>query len=268
MPTLSQAQIEMYARSAGLSPERARIAAAIAMAESGGRTDAHNATPPDDSYGLWQINMLGAMGPARRARLGISSNTALYDPAVNARAMAMISNGGATFQPWTTYTSGAYRRYLGAGGTADPAWWLPIPGGIGGVPIPMPDLPDLGGLIPDGGGDSGDSGGGFSLPDPFGGLADSVKGINAIAELWVGAAEWVAKPHNWVRTAQVGVGAVMVGVGLAVMTRGAWEPAAKAVATLTPSGRIAATSKATAVGRAVRTGGRGVKSAPKAKAAA
>jgi Lysozyme like domain len=87
-------------------------ATAIAWAESVLDPRAHNATPPDDSYGLWQINMLGRLGPARRTKFGLQSNDELYAPAVNARAMASISLGGTNWQPWTTYTSGAYRQYL------------------------------------------------------------------------------------------------------------------------------------------------------------
>ena len=35
---------------------------AIALAESGGKSGAHNTTCPDNSYGLWQINMLDEPG--------------------------------------------------------------------------------------------------------------------------------------------------------------------------------------------------------------
>ena len=104
-----------YAVGAGCSPEGARIAAAIAQAESSGNPGAHNPVPPDDSYGLWQINMLGRLGPARRTQFGLQSNNALYDPATNARAMYAISGGCSNWRPWTTFTSGAYQRYLQAG---------------------------------------------------------------------------------------------------------------------------------------------------------
>lgn len=87
-------------------------AVAVAGAESRWRPRAHNPIPPDNSYGLWQVNMLGDLGPARRARLGISSNRALFDPRVNARAMYAISGGCRNWRPWTTYTSGAYRAHL------------------------------------------------------------------------------------------------------------------------------------------------------------
>lgn len=118
MPKISDGQIAAYARSAGVSGANVAIAVAIAIAESGGNTTAHNALPPDNSYGLWQINMLGSMGPSRRASLGISSNEALFDPGTNARAMAMLSGGGTNWKPWTTYTRGTYRLYMSRGQSA------------------------------------------------------------------------------------------------------------------------------------------------------
>ncbi len=100
------------ARGVGCSAEGAQKAAAIAMAESSGNPSAHNPNPPDDSYGLWQINMLGRLGPARRSQFGLTSNQQLFDPSTNARAMAAVSNNCTNFSPWTTFTSGAYKRFL------------------------------------------------------------------------------------------------------------------------------------------------------------
>ena len=104
---------------AGCSPDNATVAAAIAQAESSGNAGAYNGVGKDNSYGLWQINMIGAMGPQRRAQLGISSNSQLFDPATNARAMYAVSNGCTSFSPWSTFMSGAYQRFLAAfsGGT-------------------------------------------------------------------------------------------------------------------------------------------------------
>jgi len=103
------------ARSAGFRGQDAAIMAAIAMAESSGRSSAHNQNPRtgDNSYGLWQINMLGGMGPARRRQFGIGSNDALFDPAVNANAARQVY-GSQGFGAWSVYRSGAYKDYLPA----------------------------------------------------------------------------------------------------------------------------------------------------------
>lgn len=93
---------------AGGSKLNAAMAAAIAMAESGGNPSSTD----DDSNGtadrgLWQIN---------------SSHGSLssYDPLTNARAAVQLSNNGTTWRPWcTAYSDGACGTqggtYLGAG---------------------------------------------------------------------------------------------------------------------------------------------------------
>jgi hypothetical protein len=81
----------------------------VAQAESGLNPNAHNSKPPDDSYGLFQINMLGALGPARRKEFGISKNEQLYDPQTNVRAAYKVWKSSG-WKAWTTYTSGAYKN--------------------------------------------------------------------------------------------------------------------------------------------------------------
>lgn len=100
---------------AGFRGRGLRTALAIVMAESGGRAQAHNSNPDtgDNSYGLFQINMLGAMGPERRKQYGLTSNDDLLDPNVNARVAFKMSKGGKNWSPWSTYKSGAYRKFLG-----------------------------------------------------------------------------------------------------------------------------------------------------------
>ena len=109
---LAPERIYRYARGAGFSPDEAVTATAIAVAESGGRPRAHNPNPPDDSYCLMQINMLGRLGPDRRARFHLRSNTDLYHPPTCMRVAYGISAAGSNWRPWTTYTRGTYRQYL------------------------------------------------------------------------------------------------------------------------------------------------------------
>lgn len=109
---ISDAQIAGAAKAAGFSGEAIATITAIALAESSGNIYAHNAIPPDNSYGLTQINMLGAMGPERRKRYGLTSNDQLFDPVTNMRAAYDISSQGKNWRPWSTYTAGNYRLYL------------------------------------------------------------------------------------------------------------------------------------------------------------
>jgi hypothetical protein len=96
-----------------LIPDAEVISVAIALAESGGNIYAHNATPPDDSYGLWQINMLGTLGPARRAKFGLSKNEDLYAPFTCATAaFTIFVESGKSWNAWSTYKNGAYKRFM------------------------------------------------------------------------------------------------------------------------------------------------------------
>ncbi len=113
MATLSRAEIANHARAAGFSGEDVNIAVAVALAESGGDPRSHNPIPPDDSYGLWQINMLGPMGPSRRHQFGLKSNEDLYDPATNARVAYGIWKSQGWVRGWTTYKSGKYKKFMG-----------------------------------------------------------------------------------------------------------------------------------------------------------
>jgi hypothetical protein len=61
-----------------------------------------NASTKDLSYGLMQINMIGALGPSRLKQFGLSSNEELYDPAINMKAAFQMS-GGKDFYAWGPY---------------------------------------------------------------------------------------------------------------------------------------------------------------------
>lgn len=102
-----------WLQQAGLSGEKLRMAWSIAMGESGGNPRAYNGNSRtgDKSYGLFQINMIGSMGPARRRQFGISSNEQLFDPMTNIRAMLKVSSNGTNWNPWSVYKHGTYRRF-------------------------------------------------------------------------------------------------------------------------------------------------------------
>lgn len=100
---------------AGFRGDALITACAIAVAESGSNPWARNYKPNlgADARGLWQINMYGALGPARRKQFGLRSNDDLYQPSINARVAYSISKGGRDWKPWSVYTSGAYKKWLG-----------------------------------------------------------------------------------------------------------------------------------------------------------
>lgn len=100
---MTQQQVYDLAREVGFPPASARMVVAIATHESSRNPGAHNPVPPDDSYGLMQINMIGALGPERRAAWGLSSNSELFDPLTNMRAAYSLWNGSdSNFRHWST----------------------------------------------------------------------------------------------------------------------------------------------------------------------
>ena len=106
----SQSEIETLAVQGGFSQEEAPLVAKIAMGESSGDPTAFNGEGRDQSYGIMQINMLGEMGPERRAQFGISSNEELNDPLTNMKAAhAIYKQQG--WGAWGAYTNGSYAKF-------------------------------------------------------------------------------------------------------------------------------------------------------------
>lgn len=107
-------------RKAGFAGDALRTAYGIAMAESGGNPRALNQRAPDDSRGIFQINLYGPLR-SRVQQYGLKSAEDLYDPLTNARVAYRLSGGGKNFKPWTTFTSGAYKKYLSGAPAAQQA---------------------------------------------------------------------------------------------------------------------------------------------------
>jgi len=103
-------------RKVGGTEQEATMLGAIAAGESGGNARAHNANERtgDNSYGLWQVNMLGGMGPERRAKYGLNSNEDLYDPETNARVALAMARAAGGYRDWSVFKSGAYLPYVNA----------------------------------------------------------------------------------------------------------------------------------------------------------
>jgi cell wall-associated NlpC family hydrolase len=102
MADYSAREIYRFARLAGFSPDQSVTMTAIALAESGGNSNAHN-NSGENSRGLWQINLDAHGDWAGRMNL--------FDPAQNAKAAFRVSGGGKDVSPWTV-THGGSPRYL------------------------------------------------------------------------------------------------------------------------------------------------------------
>jgi len=86
----------------GFEGKGLKVAWAVAKKESNGRPKAHNddISTGDDSYGLFQINMLGSLGKDRREKFGIESNKELLDPVENAKAAFYMTAKGTKWGSW------------------------------------------------------------------------------------------------------------------------------------------------------------------------
>lgn len=76
------------------------LAAAVAMAESGGRA---SVVGPTGDYGLWQIHV--AAHPQY-------TPAALLNPEYNALAALDISKRGTDWTPWATFNKGLHLRWM------------------------------------------------------------------------------------------------------------------------------------------------------------
>ncbi|SRR6266481_3986664 len=118
MATLTYAQLEGLWIANGGSKAVAPLAAAIAMAESTGRTNVTSANPDGGvNVGLWQLDTKGK---------GAGHTVAdLQNPATNAALAVQGSKDGTDWSAWQSFTTGAYRRFMSAGTTPD----MNVPGG-------------------------------------------------------------------------------------------------------------------------------------------
>jgi len=101
-PVLTAEQIRQLWVAHGGDPATVDTAAAVALAESGGRPGATNHSNSNGTVdrGLFQIN-------------SIHGANSTYDLGANVAYAVQLSHGGHNWSPWVAYTSGAYRRYLG-----------------------------------------------------------------------------------------------------------------------------------------------------------
>ena len=93
---LSDKDLKHLLHLVGFEGQNLREAWAIAKKESGGRPMALNLSKRtgDSSYGLFQINMIGDLGPDRRDKFNLTSNYELFNPVLNAQVAFHMSNGG------------------------------------------------------------------------------------------------------------------------------------------------------------------------------
>jgi hypothetical protein len=210
--TLSVAQLYALARRAGLPPDRAAVAAAVAMAESSGRSWVTSPNPDGGTnVGPWQLDTPGGKGAGY-------SVEQLQDPWVNAQVMAKGTNSGQDWSAWQTYAEGTYEQFLpgakrvagdepapSASSSSGGSW---IDGVLHGLESPFKAL--------ESGGSSAASAAGSLLKLPSG-----VTGFFDSADKVAQGALWLLNPTNWARVMSGLLGFILLAAGLVYLAKAA-----------------------------------------------
>lgn len=104
--SLSDKDLKNLLKLVGFKGQNLKEAWAIAKKESNGRPFAFNGNHEtgDSSYGIFQINMLGMLGPDRRNKYDLDHNADLFNPVLNAEIAFHMSNGGENWSAWKGIT--------------------------------------------------------------------------------------------------------------------------------------------------------------------
>jgi hypothetical protein len=111
---LTDPQLVELLQAVGFKGQDLKEAWAIAMKESHGSPLSHNGNRKtgDNSYGLFQINMIGSLGDARRTKFNLASNAELFNPVVNAQIAYFMSGGGKDWSAWKGTETDVVKRWL------------------------------------------------------------------------------------------------------------------------------------------------------------
>ena len=103
---LTDKELKTLLETVGFEGSGLKKAWSIAKRESNGRPLAYNGNRKtgDSSYGLFQINMIGNLGPTRLEKFDLKSNRELFDPVTNAEITYYMTNGGSDWSSWKGMT--------------------------------------------------------------------------------------------------------------------------------------------------------------------
>ena len=112
--SLSDKQLVGLLQAVGFQGQSLKYAWAIAKKESNGQPLHHNGNRKtgDNSYGLFQVNMLGSMGVDRRVKYGLASNADLFNPVVNAQVAYQMSDAGKNWSAWKGVHNSIVKSWL------------------------------------------------------------------------------------------------------------------------------------------------------------
>lgn len=105
--SLTDRQLKELLHAVGFRGQGLVKAWAVAKKESNGRPLAFNGNVKtgDNSYGIFQINMLGMLKEGRQDKFGINFNSELLNPVINAQVAYHMSAGGKNWSAWHGVTA-------------------------------------------------------------------------------------------------------------------------------------------------------------------
>ena len=111
----------------GFEGKALKVAWAVVKKESNGRPLAFNGNTRtgDSSYGIFQINMIGGLGVARRDKYDLKTNRELFDPVINAEIAFHMTGAGDDWSSWKVgngYNGTDQARFLD--------WYKKFPEGV------------------------------------------------------------------------------------------------------------------------------------------
>jgi hypothetical protein len=110
---LTDEELVLLLETVGFEGSGLKKAWSIAKRESNGRPLAYNGdrNTGDHSYGMFQINMIGNLGPKRLEKFNLKSNKELFDPVTNAEITYYMTDGGINWSAWKGMTPRALEWY-------------------------------------------------------------------------------------------------------------------------------------------------------------
>jgi hypothetical protein len=101
--SLNETQCKELLSAIGFEGKALKMAWTVAQKESNCRPMAinNNSKTGDNSYGIFQINMIGELGEVRLEKFNLNSKKDLLDPVVNAKIAFHMSDKGSDWSSWT-----------------------------------------------------------------------------------------------------------------------------------------------------------------------
>jgi len=111
---LTDRQLVDLLKAVGFRGNGLKTAWAVAKAESNGQPIRYNGNikTGDNSYGLFQINMIGELGPDRREKYGIKYHGELMSPVRNAEIVYAMTQGGTNWKSWKYAKTPPVKKWL------------------------------------------------------------------------------------------------------------------------------------------------------------